>query len=326
MRAAAPAGEGAVSAPAAGTARPTIGLTGASGFIGRRIATTLGLDGYRVRALIRRPNAELAAHAQTVRGDLADEAALAALVDGVSAVIHCAGAVRARSAAEFHQINAQPAGTLGRLCAARGVRLVLVSSLAARAPELSAYAASKREAEKALGTVDGLDWCAIRPPLVYGPGDRATLPLFRAMRRGWLPVPAGGGGRFSAIHADDLAAAIVRLASGSAQGIFDIADGKATGYGWRDMAAVAAAHLKRPVRCVPVPRPAMQAVATVNMLASRLTRAAPMVSSGKVRELYHIDWVCSGENLQHATGWQPRLPLAEGVAQTFRWYGAQGWL
>src|SRR5690606_9503434 len=215
---------------------------------------------------------------------------------------------------------------LGRLCAARGVRLALVSSLAARAPTLSAYAASKREAEKALDAVNGLDWCAVRPPLVYGPGDRATLPLFRAMRRGWLPVPAGGGGRFSAIHADDLSEAIVRLASGMAQGVFDIADGREGGYSWRDMAAVAAAHLKRPVRCVPVPRPAMQAVAAVNMLLSRLTGAAPMVSSGKVRELYHIDWVCSGENLQHATGWQPRLPLAEGVAQTFRWYGTQGWL
>src|SRR5690606_40015978 len=106
-----------------------------------------------------------------------------------------------------------PVGTLGRLCAARGIRLVLVSSLAARSPDLSAYAASKRDAEKALTEIDGLDWCAIRPPLVYGPGDRATLPLFRAMRRGLLPVPAGSGGRFSAIHADDLAAGIDRTST-----------------------------------------------------------------------------------------------------------------
>jgi len=279
-----------------------------------------------VRVLARSPDAALEADADLVRGRLEDPSALTELVDGCRTVVHCAGAVRAPSSAAFHRVNADATALLGRLCAERGARLVLISSLAAREPHLSPYAASKRAAEDALGSATDLDWAAIRPPLVYGPGDRATLPVFRMMKHGWLATPSVGGARFSAIYRDDLADAVAALAASDARGIFDISDGAPNGYAWADMAVAAADHLGRRVRMVGVPRTAMRAVAAVNAFAAKLTGGAPMLYPGKVRELYHIDWACGAGPLMRATGWRPRTALGRGVAQTFGWYADNEWL
>lgn len=318
--------------PASMTPAPTatstaiVAVTGATGFVGHGIVAALRRRDTRVRALARRADRTLEADAEVVQGTLQDPLSLARLVEGCSVLVHCAGAVRAPTAAAFHQINADATAVLGELCAEYGARLVLVSSLAARQPGLSPYAASKRAAEDALARMPGLDWCAVRPPLVYGPGDRATLPLFRMMRHGWLAVPAVPGARFSAIYRDDLGEAVTALVESDARGIFEVSDTAPDGYTWNDMAAAAAGHLQRRVRMIAVPRRLMQTVAAANGVVAKLTGGAPMVYPGKVRELYHIDWACGAGPLMRATGWRPRVALGQGVAQTFRWYADNDWL
>jgi uncharacterized protein YbjT (DUF2867 family) len=88
-------------------------------------------------------------------------------------------------------------------------RFVHVSSLAAREPKLSLYGASKAKAE-ALVHSSGLAWTIVRPPAVYGPGDRETLELFRMAKLGLMVMPPKG--RVSIIHADDLARLLLALA------------------------------------------------------------------------------------------------------------------
>ena len=114
--------------------------------------------------------------------------------------MHCAAAIRAPSKEAFVQVNRD-----GTLCLAQAIvaeprppRLLLMSSLAARAPEVSPYAATKRMAEEAVRhTLRGrAEFCILRPPAVYGPGDRATLPIFRQIQKGLLLVPAADS-RFS---------------------------------------------------------------------------------------------------------------------------------
>lgn len=305
---------------------PTVAVTGATGFVGRGIVAALRRRGIRVRALARSADTALEADAEVIRGTLEDPPSLARLTEGCPVLVHCAGAVRASTADAFHRINADATAALGRLCAENGVRLVLVSSLAAREPGLSPYAASKRAAEEALASTPGLDWCAVRPPLVYGPGDRATLPVFKMMRHGWLAVPAVPAARFSAIYRDDLGEAVAALAENDVRGIFDVSDATPDGYTWNDMAAAAASHLQRRVRMVAVPPWVMQTVGAANAVAAKLTGGAPMVYPGKVRELYHIDWACGAGPLTSATGWRPRIALGQGVAQTFRWYADNNWL
>src|SRR5690606_32228931 len=138
---------------------------------------------------------------EPISGDLGSDTALAALVQGVDVVVHCGGLVAARSAAEFHRVNAEGTARLLRAAAAAGrPRFLLISSLAAREPQLSPYAVSKRQAEEILRRqAGGLAWQALRPPVVYGPGDRATLPLFRQFDRGLVLHPSGNG-RFSMLY------------------------------------------------------------------------------------------------------------------------------
>jgi nucleoside-diphosphate-sugar epimerase len=57
----------------------------------------------------------------------------------------------------------------------------------------------------------------------------------------------------------------------------------------------------------------MHMIATTNLFAARLFGYQPMLSPGKLRELRHPDWVADNTALCAATGWQPHIPLAEGL-------------
>ena len=92
-------------------------------------------------------------------------------------------------------------------------RFVHVSSLAAREPKLSLYGGSKARAEELVHS-SGLDWAIVRPPAVYGPGDKETLELFRMAKLGLMLMPPKG--RVSVIHADDLARLLLALAGPAA--------------------------------------------------------------------------------------------------------------
>ncbi len=314
--------------------RGSVAVTGGSGFVGRPQVRRLLESGWQVRALLRRPDAldDLAAAGPitTLQGDLASEDALGRLVAGADAVIHCAGLVAARSAREFMAVNSEATARLLRAVREAGAapRIVLVSSLAAREPQLSPYARSKRQAEehlRALGA--GLDWQILRPPVVYGPGDRATLPLFRQFARGLALCPAGSG-RFSMIYVEDLAAAAVELLQQDlAPGqVLELDDGTAAGYGWPEVLAAAERQLGRRIRVLAVPRPLQRVAAGLSTAGAALTGRAPLLSQGKVNEIAHPDWVCRRDTPDDCFSWLPRVGLDEGFARTLAWYKAAGWL
>src|SRR6266403_865643 len=133
----------------------TVAVTGATGFIGSHIVARLPTLGWRVRLLTRRlPVGPILAGSRftAVIGSLGDADALEELIRGCDAVVHCAGLIKAVRPADFFAINAAATGRLAAAAAAtpRPPRFILLSSLAARQPELSAYAASKRAGERAL--------------------------------------------------------------------------------------------------------------------------------------------------------------------------------
>ncbi len=302
-------------------------ITGASGFVGPHLVAALARRGWRVRLLLRRwsPLPSLSGvDAEIVWGDLEDDAALRALAAGADAIVHAAGLIKARDPADFMAVNRD--GTARLSARASGVPFLLLSSLAAREPGLSSYAASKRAAEQVL---DGRcsAWLAIRAPAVYGPGDRETLAYFRAVARGIAPRPRVAGARLSLIHVADLAEALAlaldRLLPGAVQ---EIDDGRDGGHGYADVAAAAGAALGRQPIDLPIPRAIMTAVAGVNAVAQRLGGPPQILTRGKVAEIFHRDWVIHDRSLAAAIGHVPRYDLTEGFRDTVLWYRRHRWL
>ena len=230
--------------------------------------------------------------------------------------------MRGVTQADFDLINEIGARHVAEVAAAQNKppRLLLISSLAARMPELSHYAGSKMRGELAIKNTP-LRWTIFRPPAVYGPGDRELLPLFQSMAKGLAPLPAGANGRFSIIHVDDLAAAMVHcLGQDAGDGqTFELDDGHLGGYDWPKVIQIAQAVLRNggKIRRLPIPIGLLKLVAWTNFYAAQLLRYAPMLTPGKIREITHSDWLCDNNDITRITGWQPTCELAQGLAGLF---------
>jgi nucleoside-diphosphate-sugar epimerase len=313
----------------------TLALTGATGFIGTALLKRLLSAGWAIRALCRSfPPRCRAARAdgglQWFQGCLEDSESLRGLVDGATVVVHCAGAIRGTSAAQFNQVNVE--GVARLVQAARELhplpRFVLISSLAAREPQLSPYAASKRGGEDVLQSMaGGMRWTALRPPAVYGPGDRETLPLVRCMQHGWAPVLGGPTSRFSLLFVEDLADAVRHLLelTECPPGPFEIHDGRAEGYSWGELMQTVGRTIRKHIRPVRVPVAVLRTAGYINLFGARLFGYRPMLTPGKVRELTHADWVCDDAPLRAAIGWKPDVLLADGMQRTLAHLHAGRW-
>ena len=318
----------------------TVAVTGATGFIGQALVPRLLAPAIACASCARQlpefaPGA--AGPVEVVLGDLGQPAALDRLVDGVDAVLHLAGLVKARapriSSPSIATASADLLAAIARKAATHrngGPRFILLSSLAAREPQLSPYAASKRAGEEVLRPTDhGLPWLAVRAPVVYGPGDRETLAFFKAVearhradgrqrlgphlrhpcRRTWPNCCAR------------LAEVYLPLADA-----YEIDDGAANGYSLRDFAQEAAAALDRPARFLPVPRLVMKLAAGLQQGLTRLDGKPRILSPAKVREIFHADWVSHDRRLAGFLGWQAQIRLAEGFADVVAWYRRKHWL
>ncbi|MCX7864131.1 MAG: NAD(P)-dependent oxidoreductase [Novosphingobium sp.] len=298
-------------------------MTGSTGFVGAAVIDRAISAGHEICALARRP--QQARNGLTwVTGDLADKAALERLVSDAELVIHVAGVVRSHDHKAFAEGNVK--GTLNLIEAVRAVgpeRFIFVSSLAARKPDISAYGASKAQAER-LVMASGLDWTIVRPPAVYGPRDREMLELFRAARWGIIPIPKEG--RTSLVHVDDLARLLLAMLHGNEKvsgRIFEPDDGVTAGWDHYSLAlAIGHAIGKRP-RVLRLSRRALERAARLDRLL-RGNRAK--LTLDRAAYFSHPDWVARRELVPPLDIWQPVIETRRGLAETARWYRAQRWL
>jgi len=309
-----------------------LAITGATGFVGshvldRACAAASLLEGKpgrgNVRALTRRVSPAVDG-VTWVRGTLTDEAALADLVAGADAVLHIAGLTNTPDPAEFEAANVTGTAKVIAAMQTAGVkRLVFVSSLAARKPELSAYGASKAEAE-ALVQSSGLDWTIVRPPGVYGPRDVDMFELFRSAKLGIVPLPPGGAS--SIIHAADLADLLVALAENPAptrKQTYEPDDGREGGWSHKELAAaIGHAVGKRKVFAPHLP-------AGVLSIAAKLDRTFrgknAKLTADRVGYMCHPNWVSRFDRKVPPSIWQPQIAGEQGLRATAEWYRAAGW-
>ncbi len=246
---------------------------------------------------------------------------------GADAVIHIAGTINAATRADFDAGNVDGTASIVAAARAAGVaRFVHVSSLAARLPGLSDYGASKAAAE---GVVRAAGFAAaiVRPPGVYGPGDRETLAIFKLVARGLALLP--GHGRSSWIEVGDLATALLAVAASDWTGVAEIDDGHVGaaggGYSHADFALAVGAAVGRRPRMIRLSPRILRLGATVDTaLAGR--QRTPTLSHDRARYLAHPDWVVVTDAGLPPGVWSPAVDLPTGLARTARWYRAAGWL
>lgn len=327
----------------------TVLVTGGSGFLGSHIIEQLSQAGRPVRALVRKtsdtrflrslPGVELA------EGSVEDRESFVRAAEGVTALVHSAGLVKARSPEEFDRVNV--AGTVNALEAARSAsgtlrRFVLVSSLAAAGPSDEAgnpvrvgresapvthYGRSKRRGERAALEARGeLPVTVIRPPAIYGPRDQELLAAFKSVRARLLPYFGSTESKLSMIHGADCAGACIaaidaEVPSGS---VYFVDDGAVHTFADVTRGIEAAMGVRAWLR-FPIPRAVVEAVALGVEQYGRVTDRAVMLTRDKCNELFG-QWVCDAEPARAELGWRAKRTLAEGLRETAEWYRANGWL
>ncbi len=315
------------------TSGPVVAVTGVTGFLGLHLVAALAREGARVRVLARREPAHehwRGVSLDVVRGSLEDAPALERLVSGADAIVHAAGLVKARDKAEFLRTNREGTKAVAQIARrhAPDARFVAVSSITARHPQLSEYAASKRAGEEAARAAYGdapSQLVIARAPAIYGPWDRQTLAIFEMVSR--RIVPLFGSGRVTLIHVRDAAAAMARLAMGAGPaGLYTLADTNPAGYSMPELFAEAARALGNSPRFVRVPNRGLLLAAAVSTWRGRLSGRAPIFTTGKAREMLHPDWSVADDEALPPTVHRSTIGVAEGFRETAAWYRAAGWL
>ncbi|HUU46853.1 MAG TPA: NAD-dependent epimerase/dehydratase family protein [Acidobacteriota bacterium] len=325
----------------------TVFVTGANGFVGSHLARSLVAAGHQVRALVR-PQADRALVAdlpiEWVGGDLDDRDALRAGCDGADWVAHVAGRVKAPDRQAFFHAN--ETGTRNLLesaieAAPQLERFVYVSSLAAGGPvydgqprsesdpdhPITDYGESKLAGEKvAMSYADRFPVVTVRPPAVYGPGDREVLGFFKAVRWHIKPVFGGRTMRLSLVYVTNLVDGIMlTLTSPAAPGeVFYVADDRL--YSLAELEDMMQHALGNWALRVNIPRPLLTVLATAAEWAGRVGGFVPSLNRSRARDFVERDWACTVDKARRMMGYVPQVEFAEGAVRTVAWYREHRWL
>lgn len=300
--------------------RGTLAITGATGFVGQTLVQLALEQGWSVRALTRSPKPPKEG-LDWINGSLEDAASLAELVRGSNAVIHVAGVVNARDLASFAKGNILGTRAIVEAAQSEGVRrFIHVSSLSAREPGLSNYGWSKAEAEDVVAAA-ALDWTIIRPPAIYGPGDKDMLDLFKMAQRGFILLPPAG--RLSVIEVGDLSRLLLTLIDNpeTTGHVYDADDGRAGGWSHDEFGRAIGEAVGKRVMMLSMPR-------TLVSLGARLDRLVrgdgAKLTADRAAYFCHPDWVV--RSTVPTEIWVPQIETLAGLRNTAQAYREAGWL
>lgn len=299
-------------------------LTGSSGFVGRSLAHRLLGSGHSVTAAVRSSsNTSLIPPECNVRVvDLSSPDSIKPHLTGVEVIYHVAGAVKARTSEDFDRINAGTTAALVRAAeqACPDSLFILTSSQAASGPcgtgPITPYGRSKVLAEQA---VTGMKrYIVVRPPAVFGPGDKATQSLFDWARRGITVSTGKDPGGFCMISVTDLADFMTLLPQSSQ------AEGKTLQPSypelvtWKRFHSALEAACRRRILRLRVPGFLVHTAGYMAEIAATFTGACPMVTREKARELTAPSWVMMQHEVEELTGWTPSMSPEETLAEAVR--------
>lgn len=313
-------------------------VTGATGFVGHHLCHRLVARGDKVVALVRTPGkgARLPSEVDVLRGDLSMFADPKTVLPACDVVIHLAGVVAARNDNDYAAVNHVAVESLLE-CLGRQewkpTRFLLASSLAAAGPSpadrpwteqdppapIDPYGIAKAKAEAATQRAP-FPTTTFRPPIVLGPGDEASLTLFKAARSGVGFCVTGIPQRLSFVDVRDLVEAIVRMADDRRPGSFLYFVGHPRAIDvrelWRDLALA----VKNRVTVVPLPRWILYVAMRMSTFAARLFGFRNKLDAKQYKQMTAQAFVCSSESIRRDLGWIARHDLAECLAHAAEGY------
>ncbi len=323
----------------------TVLVTGANGFIGSRLCALLTATGYTVRILCRETSdltlLKDIPYSKTI-GDLTQPESLSRAVSDVDYVIHLAGLIKAKDEATFFKVNQH--GTLALLNAVKNNNLelkkfVLVSSVAAAGPAkgtprkendppqpLTTYGRSKLAGEEAVKPFyDLFPITVVRPPAVYGPGDRAIFTLFDIVNKGFRPYMGGGHNRVQMVYVDDLTRGIKMAMESerSAGEAYFMAE--AESHSTREMMDIIGRLLDKKGIGITIPLRLLNVIAFISETFFRIIGRSPLFSREKVRELT-VDWELDVSKAREHLDFETAVDFTNGARETIDWYRREGWL
>jgi nucleoside-diphosphate-sugar epimerase len=316
-----------------------VSLTGATGFLGQHLAEAYHSGGWRVRAIVRPGTRKPLPVGIERRESSLTSSLLGAAVAGSDLIVHAAGLTRARSEDAFNAVNVAGTRAVVEAANACGARLVHVSSQAAIGPgtverparetdaprPVNAYARSKLAGEAVVRDESRGPWIILRPSAIYGPGDRAFLPLVRLAGHGLFPMVVPGATPFTFVHVDDVVRAVLLASEDHAadsDAMFIGHPEPQTTEAFLRQLAVAVGRRFRPM---PIPRLLVHAVASLGDLAWKLG-GEPIFDASRLAEFGAAGFVCSADHARQALGFTATVTLPAGLEQTVRWYRNQGWV
>ncbi len=317
-------------------------LTGATGFVGSHMARALWTAGWRVRAVSRRP-----AEGRRANPDL-EWAGVEAidrntewgpLLDGMDVVLHAAGVAHRIARGDhvpdavYDEVNHRGTERLAECARRAGIRrVVLISSIGAVADHsevaideltpcapATAYGRSKLAAERALAhqlAGSACEWCVLRPPLLYGPGNPGNMGRLLRLIRLPLPMPFGAiRNRRSFMYVGNLVSAVhVAMTHPAANGqVFCVADSEILSTPQLIEALGRASG--RPIWMVDASLPALERIGRLGDVISTWTGRSPGFDSESVRKLCGSLSLSAARIGEHC-GWEPPVRLAEGLSAT----------
>lgn len=310
-------------------------VTGASGFVGKYTVRELIRHGHRVFALVRRRSAERhlnAMGATPLRGDLSHLPQTAKLPP-LDAVIHLAGVIKVKTNREFYEINTKGTEKLIRWLPKMALmHFIHVSSISARGPgdaktagPVSHYGRSKLESENIVrDLLDPGQTTVLRPPVIYGPGDESTLPLFRMFARGHF-LAVDPAQRLSFAYVEDVARILAALVPMPSTEIIYPEDGS-KGYALTDVIQTASGVFDKKIRMHVLPKPVVGAAAVLTGFLGRVAGLSPLFSYDKFLEMRQTDWTCDNAGWFETLNLPEPVKLKAGMARARTWYKEQGWI
>jgi nucleoside-diphosphate-sugar epimerase len=264
---------------------------------------------------------------------------LAGALAGVDAVVHLAGLVSAPTEADYFTANVEGTRAVAQAARAAGVRLVHMSSLAAGGPApptaprseddppnpITAYGRSKLQSERVLQDMPELRWIALRPGVVYGPGDRALLPLFQMAVKGYLPLVGRLDAAYGIVHvADTVRAIAAAIDSGVQREAIFVAHPQPASV--RDLVEGIRDAVAPDARIVRVPMAAARAAALVGDLAGAILHRRMVINSRRYVELAAPGFACRVDRLRDRLGVVAAIDLRDGLRRTAEWYRREKWI